>query len=44
MKEKYNEYIFNCHCQGDIWNEIHRPYTFDEWLNNNFPENGGIKL
>ena len=29
---KYQMYLFNCHCQGDIWFEDFRPFTFDEWI------------
>ena len=43
-KEEYEMYRFNCHCQGDIWNETHYPYSYKEWLVLGCPENGGHKI
>ena len=44
IKNKYFEYRFNCYNQGDIWNMDYKPYTFDEWINNGQPENGGYEI
>lgn len=41
---KYQMYLFNCHCQGDIWFEDFRPFTFDEWIGHGQPKNGGEML
>lgn len=41
---EYDTYLFNCHCEGDIWNTDYRPYTYDEWLRNDKPMQGGIKI
>lgn len=33
------------HCNGDIFAEYWRPFTYEEWLRNNKPiEDGGVKL
>lgn len=33
------------HCNGDIFAELWRPFTYDEWLRNGQPINdGGVKL
>ena len=39
--EEYNRYAFNCYCNGDIWAEYFRPYTFDEWIDAGCPNNPG---
>lgn len=44
LKQKYQEYLWNCHNQGDIWHIDYRPYTFKEWIQIKCPNNGGIKL
>ena len=44
-KDNYNRYHFNMHCNGDIFAELWRPFTYDEWLRNGQPINdGGVKL
>lgn len=43
MKE-YETYLFDFHCEGDIFNSMYRPYTYEEWIENNKPINGGVKL
>ena len=40
---EYQTYLFNCHCQGDIWAEYFYPYSFEEWIEKGRPENGGNK-
>lgn len=43
--DKYNEYLFNIHCNGDIFAEYWRPFTYDEWERNGMPiGDGGVKL
>lgn len=42
--KQYQDYCFNCFCEGDIWNENNRLYTFEEWKNKNYPKYGGIKI
>lgn len=44
MEEKYKNYIFGCHCQGDIWWEHYRPYSYKEWIEAGTPEFGGVDL
>lgn len=46
FKEKeYNLYKFNMHCNGDIFAELWRPFTYEEWLRNGAPKyDGGVKL
>lgn len=45
MKEKYNTYLFNMHCNGDVFAELWRPFTYEEWINNGCPiYDGGVKL
>jgi len=43
--EKYNAYLWNMHCNGDIFAEYWRPFTYEEWLRNGKPiDDGGVKL
>jgi len=44
LKEEYNNYLFNCHNQGDIWWLDYRAYSFEEWVEKGMPKNGGKKL
>jgi len=44
LKELYSKYRFNCHCEGDIWNEDHEPYSFKEWCDKGYPMNGGREV
>ena len=46
MKEgNYNTYLFNMHCNGDVFAELWRPFTYDEWIKNGCPiGDGGVKL
>ena len=42
---RIQKYLFNMHCNGDIFAEYWRPFTYDEWLRNGKPINdGGVKL
>lgn len=43
-EDKYQQYCFNCQCEGDIWHQTHRKYEFDEWLEKGKPLYGGIKI
>lgn len=44
-KGEYKKYLFNMHCNGDIFAEYWRPFTYDEWLRNGRPiDDGGVKL
>lgn len=42
--DAYNEYLFNCYAEGDIWNEMYRPYTKEEWEQYGKPLYGGASL
>lgn len=42
--EQYLIYTWNCYNQGDIWAQDYRPYTFQEWIEEGCPENGGVTL
>lgn len=45
FKEKYQEYLFNMHANGDIFAEYWRPFTYKEWIKNGMPiYDGGVKL
>ena len=44
LKERYLSYQFSCWTQGDIWWLNHRAYTFQEWVEEGCPENGGVTL
>ena len=45
LEELYQKYLFNMHCNGDIFAEYWRPFTYDEWLRNGEPiHDGGVKL
>ena len=44
LVKNYSTYLFNCHCQGDIWNETYRPYTVEEWSELGCPMDGGVML
>ena len=44
LKQKYQEYLWDCHNQGDIWHIDYRPYTFEEWLTYDKPKTGGLKI
>lgn len=44
-KKEYEKYLFNMHCNGDIFADYWRPFTFEEWIRNGKPTNdGGVKL
>lgn len=44
-KGEYQKYLWNMHCNGDIFAEYWRPFTYDEWLRNGRPiDDGGVKL
>lgn len=40
-KTEYNLYNFACYCNGDIWAEYFRPYTFEEWMDAGCPDGPG---
>ena len=41
----FDTYLFNMWCNGDIFAEYWRPFTYEEWLRNGKPESdGGVKL
>ena len=45
FEKEYQKYAFNMWCNGDIFAEYWRPFTYDEWLRNGKPiEDGGVKL
>ena len=49
MKRKYEDefqtYRFHMWCNGDIFAEYWRPFTYDEWVRNGKPlDDGGVKL
>ena len=33
-EKEYQKYLFNIHCNGDIFAEYYRPFTYDEWIKN----------
>ncbi len=44
-EEDFQKYLWNMHCNGDIFAEYWRPFTYDEWLRNGKPiYDGGVKL
>lgn len=44
-EEDFQKYLFNMHCNGDIFAEYWRPFTYKEWIRNGRPINdGGVKL
>jgi len=44
-KKEFDTYLFNMWCNGDIFNSLWRPFTYEEWLRNGMPTNdGGVKL
>jgi hypothetical protein len=45
FKEQYQNYLWNMHCNGDIFAEYWRPFTYEEWIKNGKPiDDGGVKL
>jgi hypothetical protein len=45
MDNNYQTYLFSMHCNGDLFFELWRPFTYDEWVENGKPlYDGGIKL
>ena len=45
MDIDYKEYLWHMHCNGDIFAECWRPFTYEEWVRNNKPlYDGGVKL
>lgn len=45
FRAKYETYLWNMHCNGDIFAEYWRPFTYEEWERNGRPINdGGVKL
>lgn len=42
LTDEYQEYLLNCHNEGDIWNERHRAFDYDEWIRNGRPTCGGV--
>ena len=45
MDKEFQEYLFNINCNGDIFFEYWRPFTYKEWLRNGKPKHdGGVKL
>lgn len=43
--EQYNLYLFHMWSNGDLFAELWRPFTYDEWIANGKPLNdGGVKL
>jgi hypothetical protein len=44
-EEDFQRYLWNVHCNGDIFFEYWRPFTYEEWLRNGKPiTDGGVKL
>ena len=44
-EEEYQKYSFNMWCNGDIFAEYWRPFTYEEWIKNGKPtDDGGVKL
>lgn len=44
-EELFQKYLWNMHCNGDIFAEYWRPFTYEEWVRNGKPINdGGVKL
>lgn len=44
-KEEFNKYLFHMHCNGDLFAELWRPFTYEEWIRNGRPiYDGGVKL
>lgn len=41
LNEQYQLYLLNCHTQGDIWWETHKPYSYQDWIEKSCPNNGG---
>lgn len=44
LKNKYKQYFWNCYNNGDIWALTYREYTFQEWIEEGCPSEGGIKI
>jgi len=45
MDKEFQDYLFNINCNGDIFFEYWRPFTYKEWLRNGKPKHdGGVKL
>ena len=45
MDIDYKEYLWHMHCNGDIFAEYWRPFTYEEWVRNDKPlYDGGVKL
>lgn len=44
LKDQFEKYLFGAYCNGDIFFEYYRPYTFQEWVEEGCPEDGGIKI
>lgn len=44
-KELFQKYQWYMHCNGDIFAEYWRPFTYEEWVRNGKPiKDGGVKL
>jgi hypothetical protein len=44
-EDEFQKYLWNMHCNGDIFAEYWRPFTYNEWLRNGMPiDDGGVKL
>lgn len=44
-ENEFQNYLFNIHCNGDIFFEYWRPFTYEEWERNGMPNgDGGVKL
>jgi hypothetical protein len=44
-EKDFQTYLWNVHCNGDIFFEYWRPFTYEEWLRNGRPlSDGGVKL
>ena len=45
IKRRYQTYLFNIHCNGDIFFEYWKPFSYEQWIKNGMPLNdGGVKL
>ena len=45
FEKEFQAYLFQMWCNGDIFSEYWRPFTYEEWLRNGKPKSdGGVKL
>ena len=44
LKQNYQQYLWECYNNGDLWADKYRPFSFEDWIDAGCPKNIGYEI